>query len=82
MNMTSGIDNSNGIRSGHNNVWCGGNRSGGIFCGLMLVVIGAIWIGKKTGIIPLDMELFWPSVMVVMGVGILAGAILRRKRAS
>jgi hypothetical protein len=82
MIMTSSTDTNNPDRAGHHAVWCGGSRSSGILCGLMLLVIGAIWIGKITGIIPLDMALFWPTVMVIAGAWILAGALLRRTRSS
>jgi hypothetical protein len=80
--MISNIDADNPDRSRHEGMWCGSRRSSGIFCGLVLTVIGALWLGKKTGLIPLDMDLFWPSVMVIAGVWMLAAAILRRRRTS
>ncbi len=79
--MSSNIENDNSTSAKRHDLWCG-SRSGGIFCGLMMVVIGVIWIGKKTGIIPLDMALFWPSVMVIAGVWMLAAGILRKRRPS
>lgn len=72
----------NTAQTGHGRHWCGTSRSSGIFCGLVLTVIGALWLGKKTGLIPLDMELFWPTVMVIAGVWMLAAAILRSRRTS
>ncbi len=55
--MTANTDTNNPDRVRHHGLWCGGSKSSGIFCGLMLLVIGAIWIGKKTGLIPR----IWPS---------------------
>ncbi len=80
--MLSNTDTNSSEHAGHQGLWCGRSTSGGIFCGLMLLVIGAIWIGKKTGLIPLDMALFWPSVMVIAGIWILGSALLRRIRSS
>ena len=80
--MISNADENNPVRSRHEGLWCGSSRSSGIFCGFFLVVIGLIWIGKKTGFIPVDIVLFWPSLMVFAGIWILAGALLRGRRSS
>lgn len=69
-------------QSGHARHWCGTGRNSGIFWGVVLTIIGVLWLGKKTGLIPLDMDLFWPSVLVIAGVWTLAGALLRRRRTS
>lgn len=78
--MTSNEDENNPVRPRHEGLWCGSGS--GIFWGLFLVVFGLIWIGKKTGYIPVDTALFWPSLMVFAGIWILAGALLRRWRSS
>jgi apolipoprotein N-acyltransferase len=79
--MITNTDDNNPVRPRQEGLWCGG-RSSGIFWGLFLVVLGLIWIGKKTGFIPVDMTLFWPSLMVFAGIWILAGALLRGRRSS
>ena len=80
--MMSNTDDNNPIRSRHESLWCGSSRSSGIFWGILLVALGLIWIGKKTGLIPVDIDLFWPSLMVIAGVWILAGALLRKGKSS
>jgi hypothetical protein len=80
--MSSNIDTNSSEHSRHQGLWCGRSTSGGIFCGSMMVIIGGIWIGKKTGLIPLDMDLFWPAVMVVLGAWVLAANLFRRGKTS
>ena len=46
------------------------------------LIMGVVRIAKKTGLIPLDMSLFWPSMMVLAGAWILASTLLRRIRSS
>jgi apolipoprotein N-acyltransferase len=80
--MISNTENNNSVRTRHEGLWCGSSRSSGIFWGILLVAIGLIWIGKKMGFIPYDMALFWPSVMVIMGIWLMATAMMRRRRSS
>jgi apolipoprotein N-acyltransferase len=80
--MTENTEAKKSIHARHELPWCASGRNSGIFWGILLVTIGLIWIGKKTGFIPMDMALFCPSIMVMIGVWILAGALIRRVRSS
>jgi hypothetical protein len=79
MDNTGSDSSIHGTRGG---MFCGRRTNGGIFCGLMLLIVGTILIAKKTGLIPLDMSLFWPSMMVLAGAWILVSTLLRSKRTS
>jgi hypothetical protein len=80
--MTTGEQVTGPAHTGHERHWCSGTRNNGIFWGIVLLALGVIWIGKATGLIPIDMSLFWPSVMIIAGVWILGAAVARRVRSS
>jgi 1,4-dihydroxy-2-naphthoate octaprenyltransferase len=62
--------------------WCKG-RFSGIRFGILLVVIGLFWHGSRAGWFPtewLHSDIFWPSVMIFIGVWILLRSVFKRKR--
>jgi hypothetical protein len=61
--------------------WCA-NRNSSIRFGVLLVIIGLIWLGAKAGFLPVEWfhsELFWPSVVIFFGSWITLKNIIRRK---
>jgi hypothetical protein len=61
--------------------WCA-NRNSSIRFGVLLVIIGLIWLGAKTGFLPVEWfhsELFWPSVVIFFGSWITLKNIIRKK---
>lgn len=61
--------------------WCSRGNSGVRF-GVLLVVIGLVWLGARMGFLPVEWfhsELFWPGVFVFFGFGIILKALIRRK---
>lgn len=57
-------------------------RNSRIGLGALLVIIGLIWLGARTGYIPVEWfhsEFFWPAVVILIGVWIVVKSIIRRK---
>jgi phage shock protein C len=56
--------------------WGGDTSSAGLVFGLILVLLGGIFLLQQT--VPgLDMALFWPAALIVIGVLLLVGAFRR-----
>jgi len=52
------------------------------FCGMFLILIGLYWLGKKVGWFPPEFtEMFWPIVLVAVGIVLIAAALLKNKEA-
>ena len=53
--------------------------------GVLLLTIGLVWLGAKTGYIPMEWfhsGLFWPAVFILLGSWIVVKSVVRRKRQS
>jgi len=51
--------------------------------GIFVMVIGFFWFAKKVGWIPVEAgspDIFWPVVVLALGVSILTGSRYRRNR--
>ena len=58
------------------------SRKNPIRFGIMLVIIGLVWLGARTGYVPVEWlhsELFWPSVVIFIGSWIVVKSMIRRK---
>jgi hypothetical protein len=53
-------------------------RSCGMGFGVMLILVGTIWLASKTGL--LNPDLLWPVVILAMGVAVLALKLTRGRR--
>jgi hypothetical protein len=74
-------DNSNGSISKRNRRhWLFGRRTNGLFGGILLVAIGFYWLGKKAGWFSLEIHVFWPIVLIIIGVWVIAGVLVRREK--
>jgi hypothetical protein len=57
---------------------CGG-KSSGIFWGVLFIVVGIYWIGKIAGLFPPEIHMFWPLVLVLMGIWFIVAALKIKK---
>ena len=74
-------ENSNGSMSRwhHYCGWMCGGRHSGIFWGILFIVVGLFWFGKKANwFSPELITMFWPVVLIVIGIWIV-GAVLIKK---
>jgi len=56
-----------------------GRRDRGIFWGIFFMVGGLFWLGKKANWFPSEwLEMFWPGVLIFIGVWIIAAALMRK----
>lgn len=61
--------------------WCSSGNSGARF-GILLVIIGLIWLGARMGFLPVEWfhsEWFCPAVIVFFGSWILLKSLIRKK---
>ena len=57
--------------------WMCGRRDSGIFWGIFFIVGGLFWLGKKANWFPTELiEMFWPGVLIVIGVWITASVLM------
>ena len=54
------------------------SRSGGLLGGILLVAIGFYWFGQRAGWFPHEIHMFWPVIVIIIGVWVIAIALLRR----
>jgi hypothetical protein len=75
-------ENSNeSISKRHHWYWMCGGRSSGIFWGILFIVVGLFWFGKKADWVSLEqIAMFWPIVLIIIGVWVIVGTLLRRKK--
>ena len=76
-------ENSNGSMSRwhHYCGWMRGGRHCGIFWGILFIVVGLFWLGKKADWFSLEqIAMFWPIVLIIIGVWVIVGTLLRRKK--
>ena len=53
--------------------------------GVLLLTIGLVWLGAKTGYIPMEWfhsGFFWPAVVILIGAWIIVKSRIRRKHQS
>ncbi len=53
------------------------SKSGGIFWGIVLLVIGTIWLLAALGIIDADLEIIWPLIVLLGGVYLIVTKLIR-----
>lgn len=59
---------------------CGGTN-GGLFCGILIIASGLVWIGKKAGFIPPEFSsYFWPLLVMLLGAWMILSAVLKKTR--
>lgn len=59
--------------------WMCGRRDSSIFWGIFFIVGGLFWFGKKANWFPSEwLEMFWPGVLIFMGVWIVASVLMRK----
>jgi hypothetical protein len=50
--------------------------------GVLLLTIGLVWLGAKTGYIPMEWfhsGFFWPAVFILLGSWMVVKSVIRRK---
>lgn len=61
----------------HHHHYHKGPNFGGIFFGIILVIIGVVYLGKNLGFFPADINvnwnMLWPLVVIFIGISILGG---------
>jgi TRAP-type C4-dicarboxylate transport system permease small subunit len=56
-----------------------GRRDSGLFWGIFFIIGGLFWLGKKANWFPAEwLEMFWPGVLIFIGVWIITSALMRR----
>jgi hypothetical protein len=63
----------------HCGAMCGG-RNSGLFWGVLFIVVGLYWFGKAAGLIPAEIQFFWPIVFVGAGVWFVVASLTNKKR--
>ena len=69
----------------HKSSLCGSwssDRNSSIGFGVLLVIIGLVWLGAKTGYIPMEWfhsEFFWPVVFILLGSWMVIKSVIRKK---
>ncbi len=57
--------------------WMCRGRSRGVFWGILLIVVGIFWLGKKANWFPTELiAMFWPGVLIFIGVWIIAAILM------
>jgi hypothetical protein len=79
-----GNENSNeSISKRHHWYWMRGGRKSGIFWGIFLIVVGFFWFGKKANWFSSELiTMFWPLVLVMIGVWIIGVVVIKRRKSS
>jgi hypothetical protein len=63
----------------HRSHLCGGRYSG-LLWGSLFLAGGFLWLAKKAGWIFIDTSLFWPAAVMLMGLFMIAGAFIRKRK--
>jgi hypothetical protein len=58
---------------------CGGRKSN-TFWGVLFIIVGLFWLGKKADwFSPELIAMFWPLVLIIIGIWIIGAAVIKRK---
>ncbi len=52
-------------------------RSGGIFWGIVLVVVGLLWLLASLNVITIDLNIVWPLLILLGGVYLIVTKLVR-----
>ncbi len=52
-------------------------RSGGVFWGIVLLLVGVIWLMSALGYITADLNIVWPLLVILGGVYLLVTKFIR-----
>ena len=59
--------------------WMCGGRNSRFLCGIFFAAAGLLWLGKRAGWFSPELTtLFWPSVVIMTGVLMIIGALIKR----
>jgi lia operon protein LiaF len=78
--MTGNENSNESISKGHQwHQMCGG-RNSSIFWGIFFIVVGLFWLGKNANWFPAELiTMFWPLVLVILGVWVIGAAAIRKR---
>jgi hypothetical protein len=77
--MTGNHNSNESMSKRHHWYWMCGGRSSRIFWGIFFIVVGLFWYGKKANWFPSELiTMFWPFVLVIIGVWIIGAALIKK----
>ena len=76
-----GHENSNGSidKRNHRHRMCGRGFHG-ILGGIILILVGFFWLGIKAGWFSREILGYWPVILIIIGIVVIAGALLKREK--
>jgi len=79
--MTKNENPNESISERHHWHWMCGGRNSGIFWGVLFIVVGLFWLGKRANWFPSELiTMFWPLVLVIIGIWIIGAAAIKRRK--
>ena len=78
--MTENHNSSGAMSKRFNCYWMCGGKNSRIFCGVFFILIGLFLFGKRANWFPTEfMILFWPLVLVLIGIWFIAMALMSKR---